>query len=452
MTAARREVVLDLSDYRPTPSQARFLASRADRVLFSGGFGSGKTRANVEKALDLACANEGLPGLLVSPTYQHMHRTLLAEIEKAFPKSIIAEHHETKRFIRLINGSLIYYGSADNPDSIDGPTVAWVCGDEIRMWKRSAYDIAVGRVRHGQAKWLQVALTSTPAMGWMYEEFGTPRPGNELITSSTAENARNLSPGYVERLRTTYSPRLARALIDGEFTLPSGAVFEEWSPQRNGVAWEFDPRCRTVLAVDFGVRSPSVLLLQVTPGWHWPAPDGTTLPPESIVVVDELHPDQTPTVRLVEAIKAKWPGIRLDAIYCDPAGQQRDQNSGMPSVFTLEAGLGVKPRFATAEADRWIANGVATVQGLLSPVDGPPRLYVARRLIEQRHRRGVVAMLEGYRYPEARDGRPTSDIPLKDGVLDHCADTLRYGVTGIVRDEGRVPAHLQLVRTYGRPT
>jgi hypothetical protein len=60
-------------------------------------------------------------------------------------------------------------------------------------------------------------------------------------------------------------------------------------------------------------------------------------------------------------------------------------------------------------------------------------------------------MLESYQYPETRDGRPTGDVPTKDGEVDHVADALRYGVQGIMRDEGRVPSHLRLLkghRTY----
>ena len=54
-------------------------------------------------------------------------------------------------------------------------------------------------------------------------------------------------------------------------------------------------------------------------------------------------------------------------------------------------------------------------------------LYFAKRLldIEADEERGVLKDLSRYRYPEVKDDKPTTDIPLKDGKTDHFADAAR---------------------------
>jgi hypothetical protein len=412
------------------------------------------SRTGAETVLDLIAANPGVAGLVVSPTYQMMTRTTMLMLEHVIP-SQIRQIRKADREWRIVNGARIYYGSADRPGSLEGSNVGWAWVDEARLISAEAWRTVVGRVRDKAARRSQILVTTTPAMGWLYDEFGRGRAGRDIVFGSTRENARNLGEGYVESLEATYSARVSKALIEGQFVVAEGAVYEDFNRARHLIDFAWTPAWRTVLSVDFGVRRPSVLLAQLSPDVPFALPNGPTLPPRSLVIVDELHPDQTPTVRLVEAIRARWTEVPLDAVYCDPAGAARDQASGMPSVHALEAGLGVRCRYSTDIEDRWIANGVALVQGALAPTQGAPTLYVARHLAEQRKEagdRGVVSMLEGYRYPTSRDGRPVSDVPLKDGLLDHVADTLRYLVTGVVRDASAAQPVTRLLRAVRSPS
>lgn len=415
--------------------------------MFSGGYGGGKTRTGAEKVLELTGANPGVAGLVVSPTYQMGRRTVREALRKVFPAQVYRERAADKEW-EIVNGARIYFGSADKPGSLEGTNVGWAWIDEARLVNAEAWRTIVGRVRDQRAKLSQVIVTTTPAMGWLHDEFAHHVPGvRERIVASTRENAHNLAPGFVEELERTFSRRQARALIDGEFTLASGAVFEEWSPDRSLIDWTIQPRVRTVLGIDFGVRSPSVILAQIL-AFDWATPT-EVIPAGTVIIADELHPDETPTVHLVGKIRDRWPGVAVDAIYCDPAGNARDQNSGMPSVWTLESAFGKCVRWSTEPDERWIPNGIALLQGALSPSSGSPRVRIARPLADPRSRskRGIVSTLEGTRYPERQTGS-SPDHPVKDGVLDHCLDATRYLVQGIIRDEGRVPSNLRLLRGY----
>jgi len=68
-------------------------------------------------------------------------------------------------------------------------------------------------------------------------------------------------------------------------------------------------------------------------------------------------------------------------------------------------------------------------------------LYFADHLPNNRDPRGVWNSLIAYSYPEEKDGRPTGDDPLKDGVTDHQCDLVRYLCTNlfpVVRLQTRV--------------
>ena len=445
---------IDARNFVPNHQQAPFFRSRARAVMLSGGYGGGKTRCGAEAVLDLIVANPGVAGLVVSPTYRMLTRTTRVALETVLPRQIYKAREADAEW-RVVNKARIYFGSADKPGSLEGTNVGWAWVDEARLIKAESWRTIVGRVRDPSAKRSQIIVTSTPAMGWLHDEFGEHRPGlRERFVATTRANASKLAPGFVEELERTFTKRQARALIDGEFTLASGAVFEEWSPTRNLVPWEIQPNLPTYLMIDFGVRKPAVLLAQV------PSFDifvgGQTIQRGTIVIADELHPDETPTVRLVERIRDRWPWLSPTAIYCDPAGNARDQNSGMPSVHTLETAFGSvdgagrrRVRFSTDPEERWIPNGVALMQGAVSPSSGPPRLVVARQLADpkSRSKRGIVAVMEGARYPEKATGS-SPDHPVKDGELEHCFDAARYGVQGILRDEGAVSPNLRLLRGY----
>jgi len=432
---ATRTIKLDLSDFTPTPTQQRVLDCREGRVLFSGGYGSGKTRIGAEAVVMLALENPGCAGIVVSPTVQMLSRTTKLALRAALPRELIRHERKTDRAIDLVNGSTIFFGSADNPGSLEGTNLAWAWLDEARLMHHEAYRIIVGRNRVKSARRSQVLVTTTPAMGWLHDEFGAKRDGHERFVSSTHENAGNLRAGFVAELEATYSKRLARALVGGEFVLATGAVYEEFDEARHVIDWPDMPGVDTFLGVDFGVVSPAVGVYQ-SAAFDVPIGD-RIIPAGAIVLVDQLVPDQTNTLRLAPLVK-RLPHYRPGMVaYVDPAGGARSQAEGRSSIEILRAEGGVEPRWATRDEERYIPNGVALVKQHLDPLHGLPALYVTRRVAAMRDRRGAMATFRGYRYPE-RNGVQSSDQPVKDGVVDHFADQLRYAVVGRRRDMGSV--------------
>lgn len=401
-----------------------------------GGLGSGKTRTGAEAAVDLALENPGCDGMIVAPTFGMFERLMRPAWEAALPKELIVSHSSKDRCYHLRGGRRVWYGTAEVPASLEGTNLAWFWGDEARYWPKKSHENMLARLRLLKARRLQGIYTTTPAMGWLEEEFNTGRRSRYSYRASTRENAHNLAPDYIENLERSYSPRLVKSLVDGHFTVIEGQVYEVFDDERHLIDWTLNPRLPVTVWMDFGVRKSSVLFSQHT-DHVYRTPDGRELPPDTHIIFDELQPEQKPTERVIPLILdvLQRHGIRqVAAVFCDPAGRARDIASGMPSVHLLEAAFGRIVRYQTAPEYTFIPNGVAVVEGLLSPASGAPRLYLARTLAQRTQRtkdsdysRGIYKTLRGLQYPQAKDGRPVSDHPLKEGHLEHCGDALRYG-------------------------
>lgn len=380
--------------------------------------------------------------MIAAPTWQMTTRLTLAAFMAATPKELVAEFHKSERRIDLVNGSRVYFASTDRPGSLEGTNLAWFWLDEARLVSSDAWRVIVGRLRDKRATRLQGVVTTTPAMGWLSEEFDAGRPEVEAFHGSTVENAHNLAPGFVESLRRTYSARLAKSLIDGEFAVVAGAVYEEFDEARHVIEWEYDPAHALWLSWDFGIRAASILFAQVV------GPDGAMtscgrfLSPNSVVVFDELQTEQKPTTRQIEDVKRRLAGRVVDRVVCDPAGRQRSQDTGTQNVTLLRDAFGDVVRYETDMSQRDIPSRIARVSGALDPVEGSPTLYFARNLTSHpsgsvEARRGVVKAIRGSVYPE-RGGRLLSDRPQED-EFEHARDTAEYLVVR-AQNETRHPA------------
>lgn len=446
--------VVDGEDYRPNQTALEFHRSRARVKGLLGGYGSGKTRAGAEEALDLAMANPGCDGIIVAPTWGVLQKVTLRAFHDwpshtgACPRDFIVKRDADRRYLQLRNGSRVYYASSDSAGTLEGPTVAWFWVDEGRLVHPDAWRIIIGRLREQRAQRLQGVVTSTPSAGWQHEEFGSEKQDRDVFHVSTRENAHNLAAGYIEDLERTYSAREAKVLIEGQFGLLVGAVYEEFDKKTHCIPWTYNPRLRTALTIDFGYRRPAAIWLQqIPPGTPLPPEPGSPFPrvahDNTWIAFDELMPENWTTEQLAQGIKAK--GYRIDVVYCDPAGDGTQPALGFSDLDVLASYKLPTPKFVTDPRFRWVPFGVSLVAGMLRNIRGETRLYVSRDLDNPSSRRGVVKDFESYRRQEAKEGRPVSDHPVKDGLHDHGMDGVRYFAINEAVNSGTLPAHIQVL-------
>lgn len=417
---------------RFNPGQARAWRSESRWVAYLGGWGAGKTFLGARAFLRNVLRNpRGIDSFLVAPFWSTVKRTTLREFKSVVPKGMVTGESRGERYIEVI-GRRVYYGSADRPETLDGPTVGAVWVDEGRYVKRQGWEVVLSRLRAKKARALRGLVTSTPGGEWLEEEFGTEKADRDPVHASTRENREHLGEGYIEGLEASLSKRAARVFIDGEFGLLEGAVYD-FDRGWHLIPWKYRPDLPVLMAWDFGYQRPACLFLQ-------PIPAGTMLPPAkgtvvqrrapvgSWVVFDELVPDGVTTEQL--AAQARQKGYRVARVWCDPAGDGTQTATGLSDVQMLRQAGFSEIRFTTDPRWRHIPTGVRLVEGLVRNARLETRVYVASHLDNPKAKRGVVKDFLGYHYPAEKEGRPIKDKPEKDGVHDHTMDALRYFAVG----------------------
>ena len=419
--------------YKPLPHQRRFHDDRTPYRLLRGGVGSGKTLAGAAESIRLAIANPQCDGLIVAPTWGILHRTTLRTFVQLLPKPLLARQAKSERYLQLVNGSRVYYGSADRPDTLEGANLAWAWGDEGRYWSREAWQILIARVRAPSAQHRSIVVTSTPSMNWLYDVWGEQRIGYADHNASTADNP-YLPAEYDAALRRSYSEALYRQYAGGEWGIGEGQVFPEFDTAIHCCPGLTPGANATVdLAIDLGVRRPAVVYLQgFNRDSRCPIHTDNT---ECVHIVGEFLPNDCPTYQLAWEIRYDlqrrgWlPGVA----YIDPAGANRDIQTGRRDVEVLE-GAGFRVEYSHDPVMRSVGVGTEHLRALLRPVEGSPKLYIDSHLAEKSASpRGIVRAFARAEKDEKREGRTYR----KDGELDHVLDCLRYGVNHLIAPVGR---------------
>jgi hypothetical protein len=158
-----------------------------------------------------------------------------------------------------------------------------------------------------------------------------------------------------------------------------------------------------------------------------------------LVWFDQVIYRAVPLVRVIQEVKlrtAKWLGeaarpVGFDDRYTklaaevidvgDPAAGQHHASGDTVLDELLRHGIRLQVKVTTGRG----VGMIEQVRALLLPrSDGSPGLLVARTTPEMQH---VLAGLGGgYRYADTKEGRATSDTPLKDGFYDHIFDGFKY--------------------------
>ena len=457
-------------DYIPFRRQREFHALRTEVAGYFGGWGSGKTRAALAEAYRNTCYQPGVPVLLASPTFPIQRKTMWRELVQVLPGAsrwprgqdgaqnrvqrclgpMVREWNSRDRVLTLNigdpkspvsrGGTDWYFGSLEDPGSIEGGTYGSGVLDEPRLVSREGWEIFNSRIRDPRAKVLRRSVTGVPSMGWMDEEFNRGAPGRSFVRGSSDDNP-YLPPGYVQQLNL--SGRKAQAFRHGMFVHLEGTVYDDYMTVAQGddagsiIDVRPEPTRATYGFLDFGRKRPYFgLMQQIAPGAHPAAPWGGDVVVEELVAVDMREPVHAERCALL----CKRLNVQMLDVWCDPAGTTPNSQTGLPSMQVYESAFrkhGVLVgglRYTTNPIERYKPNRVDAVSARLLGADGVRRLFVAQHLAEPQRAdygsgvAGIHRALLGLTYPK---NRPGDNRPVKDGVNDHPCDALEYLVVGL---------------------
>ena len=352
------------AEFRPLPWQAEALESiiyrRRSAFGWRGGVGSGKSLLTCVALSSLCYTYPESDWLLGMDTHRRLEMVHLPLLRKL---KLRADYKAANDLFEFENGSVLrlkHLEFAGDPSAggspAEGGNLDGFFIDECQVVDRRYIKVAIMRTRQPRSITLKDGRTvNLPAIiglsGLPIGDWWTPavRAMDGMTwVPRTADNARHLDPGYIERLKAGLTERERRAFLDGEELQPEGQVLYGYSskdyPEGNvlrGHALDWRTT-RTMLAGDLGHRSPAFLLMaEVFPGvWcvvrEW-APDRTSLPD----LCEILRRDVCP--------RRDWtPGcgrLPVDELVVDPAGEAVSDQTGHSDLELLArtSGLGMWP-------------------------------------------------------------------------------------------------------------
>ena len=249
-------------EYTPHEKQAIFHRSDKRNRAFVGGIGSGKTMAGCWESIWFGLKNPGALIMVLAPTYTMLRDSTMRTFFELLPEEYISVFNKTKNELILRNGTEYLFRSADDPDRLRGPNLAFIFMDEAAMMGKHTYHILMGRLRQKKFDQRLVVATTPRGFNWLYDVFvKNATEDYAVIYSSTAQNVLNLPPKFVEMLEAQYGGTFYRQEVLGEFVGFEGLVYPDFSLERNvrlTIDQKFD---RIIAGVDFGVYDPSVILV-----------------------------------------------------------------------------------------------------------------------------------------------------------------------------------------------
>jgi phage terminase large subunit-like protein len=169
------------------------------------GRGFGKTRTGAEWAR-MKAENEAGPGALVAPTAADARDVMVtgpSGILAICPPWAMPVYESSKRRVTWPNGQYCLLFSAEEPDRLRGPQHCWAWCDEIAAWAypEECWDMLQFGLRQGDNP--QALCTSTPR-GLKFLRELEKDSSTVTVEGTTYENADNLAPRFIERIRKKY--------------------------------------------------------------------------------------------------------------------------------------------------------------------------------------------------------------------------------------------------------
>ena len=379
------------------PKQDLFLRSSAKELLYSGAWGSGKTRALCYKALIQASKPGAVVGLCrkTFASLQNTTLTTLLQPQGNLPPVIPQawyKHNRQKHVISLFGGGQIIYFGVDDLTRVRSLGLSDVCIDEAIEIDEEHWEWLKGRCRLPGPFTRQISAATNPGHPghFLYKRFyQEDKPGRQVIHTTSLENV--FLPADViaeyKKLEGIYYKR---------YVLGEWCAFE-------GLVYPAIGRCFVepldVVAeasyggVDFGWNDPFCALA----GSVYHDEQGRQM----LYIWYERYKRETSIEQHAAAL---------------PQGVVWYADTESPENIVKLRAAGHKVRLAT----KHILPGVTAVNA---------RIYSGRMLISKRCV-AVRAEADAYRYPE-KEGVYEGDKPVDK--FNHAMDSLRYLVMGVDR-------------------
>lgn len=274
LTPSERAVVADLWEVSARPEQ--IWRPGPERVtLYLAGRGWGKTRTGAEATHYVAQRPELCDGVIgiVGRTANDVNQTILYG-----PSGIMRvpawrqpRHFKSDMVLEWPNGVIARLFSAEKPDSMRGPNLGWLWGDEVAHWQRDEemmdqidYALRLGELP--RAIYTTTPL-GTPLVARLAYEIDPetqqpiaddaspdgyrPNPHTRIVRGHTRHNVANLGSGYLDNLERRFGgTRFGEQEMAGAILLDSPRAIWKRAWIRRVAPSAVPTLARVVVAVD----------------------------------------------------------------------------------------------------------------------------------------------------------------------------------------------------------
>ena len=418
-----------MSEIKLNPLQLEIMRgiTRKDKVIAARcGWGSGKTSALVFSILYLSKTRPGTSSLLVTDTTPRYNSVLMPEMEKWLSPLGWTYNHTMKQWTDKHTGSQVWCRSYFRPGTreathnpLEGLNVtSGVCLiDECQTLTQEVAHKALGRLRAGPSPIL--ILVGLPVVDAWWVNMAENQGLTPLFFSSYV-NQDNLAEEWFEATKML-PPDEREAMIMNKPKPPTGLIYSEFTEASHVVKnWQYKETMTGRIAIDWGFRKPSVLILVYDDQL------------EATVICHEINPKEVTTQQLTTLIlaiawprslkdQAPGPRIWLDTGVADKAGKARNDQTGQSAFRVMRQlpprGLGVPLRHTTDPIKVDILNGVQRLKRALNS-----KRYLVTKEVWDRGERASGNSIRKAILSYAWDNK---EQPKKDGREDPL-DALRY--------------------------
>jgi phage terminase large subunit len=174
-----------VNSYKPTPYQAMFLRRPERYKMTAGGYGSGKSRANIEDVIKHILLIPNARVAVTARTYPALEATFVKEFYSIFPLKLIRRKNDQKHELQLTNGSEILFRSFDDETKLKSINLTM------------AVIVESSDVQYGAFTMLQSRIRNTAAMIPEFDDQGMPKmqwdPNQQIYKPKYRVDARHIN-------------------------------------------------------------------------------------------------------------------------------------------------------------------------------------------------------------------------------------------------------------------